>query len=124
MTIWQCACGGLPGLDESALGIGDDRPGCHVVCSGFGLLTRDDINSYQFREAIRDLERKKKLTLARLSFSKHFMACSNADEAYTEYRLDNCETLYADFFDHFRNVSGSRPAWLRFACDTRKQYRR
>jgi hypothetical protein len=80
----------------------DDRPGCHVVCSGFEVVTKDDINAYQFHQEMRKLEGRNKLARTRLYFSKHFMACSNADEAYTEYRLDNCETIHADFFEHFR----------------------
>jgi hypothetical protein len=82
----------------------DDRAGCHVVCSGFELVTRDDINAGQFAEAIRKLEAGHKLRRMVRYTSDHFLAYSNADAGYTEYRLDNCEMIHADFFKHFRKL--------------------
>jgi hypothetical protein len=80
----------------------DARPGCHVVCSGFRVIGKDDFNSKEFSDSIRNLESKHKLKKLTKYTSDHFMAYSNADQAYTEYRLDNCETIHAVFFKHFR----------------------
>jgi hypothetical protein len=80
----------------------DERAGCHVVCSGFQLVTRDDINAHQFTVAVRKLETAHKLRRMSRYNSARFLAYSNADPAYTEYRLDNCETIHAEFFRHFR----------------------
>jgi hypothetical protein len=80
----------------------DRRPGCHVVCSGFQVVTRDEINSQQFAEAVRKLESTHKLRRMSRYTTDHFLAYSNADPGYTDYRLDNCEMLHAEFFKHFR----------------------
>jgi hypothetical protein len=80
----------------------DPRPGCHVVCSGFEVLTRDEVNLPAFAEAVRKLEGTHKLRRLSRYTSAHFVAYSNANEAYTEYRLKNCETIHALFFEHFR----------------------
>jgi hypothetical protein len=80
----------------------DSRAGCHVICSGFRIVTRDEINAHQFAEAVRKLETAHKLRRMSRYTSDHFLAYSNADPAYTEYRLDNCETIHAEFFKHFR----------------------
>ena len=80
----------------------DARAGCHVVCSGFKIVTRDEINGREFAEVVRQLESKHKLRRLSRYTSTHFMAYSNANEADTEYRLYNCETIHAVFFKHFR----------------------
>jgi hypothetical protein len=80
----------------------DSRPGCHVVCSGFQIVTRDEINYHQFADAVRKLEATHKLRRMSRYTTDHFLAYSNADPAYTEYRLDNCEMIHAEFFKHFR----------------------
>jgi hypothetical protein len=80
----------------------DVRPGCHVVCSGFRVVSKDELNLQEFTDTIRKLESKHKLKKLTKYTSDHFLAYSNADEAYTEYRLDNCETIYPLFFKHFR----------------------
>ncbi len=80
----------------------DSRTGCHVLCSGFQIVTRDEINVHEFAEAIRKLQTEHKLRRMSRYTSDHFLAYSNADPAYTDYRLDNCETIHADFFKHFR----------------------
>jgi hypothetical protein len=80
----------------------DSRRGCHVLCSGFQIVTRDDINAHQFAEVVRKLETTYKLRRMNRYTSDHFLAYSNADPTYTEYRLDNCETIHAEFFKHFR----------------------
>jgi hypothetical protein len=80
----------------------DARPGCHVVCSGFQVVTKDDVNAAAFAALVQKLERTHKLRRLSRYTSDHFFAYSNADEAYTEYRLDNCETIHTLFFKHFR----------------------
>jgi hypothetical protein len=80
----------------------DARPGCHVVCSGFEVVTRDEINDRAFAEAMQKLETRHTLRRMKRYTSDHFLAYSNANAGYTEYRLDNCETIHADFFKHFR----------------------
>jgi hypothetical protein len=80
----------------------DARPGCHVVCTGFEVVTQDDLNAQAFAAAMRELEGRHKLRKMVRHDSKHFLALSNADPAQTEYRLDSCETIHALFFKHFR----------------------
>jgi Protein of unknown function (DUF1570) len=80
----------------------DDRPGCHVVCSGFQILAGDDFEAREFsRFMVRLTERHQLAPMSRYD-SPHFIALSNADESFSEMRLGNCELLYALFWDHFR----------------------
>lgn len=80
----------------------DDRPGCHVFCSGFRPVQRGVLERQQFARDIHKLETDKKLApLARFE-SKHFTAWSNADDDFTVMRLRNCELLYDSFLSHFR----------------------
>src|SRR5436190_16155941 len=80
----------------------DDRPGCHVVCGGFEVITADQLNARAFAEVMQKLRKEHKMPKVRRFDSKHFMAFSTADEDYSEYRLDNCEMIYPLFFRHFR----------------------
>jgi hypothetical protein len=80
----------------------DNRPGCHVLCSGFRILPADEFDSAEFVEHLRRLEREHRLTPLTRTRSKHFLAMSNTAGEYTEDRLYNCETIHALFFDHFR----------------------
>ncbi len=80
----------------------DDRPGCHVICGGFGFESRDEYNSRDFAEHMIGLVRDNRLTPVTRFDSRHFMALSNAGDDFSEDRLYNCETIYALFFDHFR----------------------
>ena len=80
----------------------DERPGCHVVTTGFRLLTRDDLNAREFARHMREIQEKHKLGKPTRYDTKHFMALSTAGAADSEYRLHNCETIHALFFDHFR----------------------
>jgi hypothetical protein len=80
----------------------DDRAGCHVVTSGFRLVTRDDLNGHQFAQHMRAIQEKHRLAKPIRYDSKHFMALSTAGAVYSEYRLHNCETIHALFFEHFR----------------------
>src|SRR5262249_52169735 len=55
----------------------DDRPGCHVVCGGFRVMTRNEFNDREFAEHMRRLARDHKLQgLARFE-SKRFLAMGN-----------------------------------------------
>ena len=75
----------------------DGRAGCHVVTTGFRLVTRDELNGRSFADHM------KKIGAKPLRYdSKHFMALSSANAADSEYRLYNCETIHALFFEHFR----------------------
>jgi hypothetical protein len=80
----------------------DERAGCHVVASGFRIATRDDDNARRFADDMRKLQQEHNLPRLLRYDSKHFLALSNADAGYTEYRLYNCETIYGLFFEHFR----------------------
>ncbi|MFO0928060.1 MAG: DUF1570 domain-containing protein [Gemmataceae bacterium] len=81
---------------------GDDRPGCFVAAGGFRLVSRDEVNLERFGADLRRLQQKHGLGRFTRQESRHFLALTSADRDYTEYRLGNCETLYAAFFPHFR----------------------
>jgi hypothetical protein len=76
----------------------DDRPGCHLVTTGFRLEAGDDT----FARHMKELVAKHKLAPVARYDSKHFTAWSNAGAEFTAERLRNCETLYQDFLAHFR----------------------
>jgi Protein of unknown function (DUF1570) len=80
----------------------DARPGCHVICSGFRFESRDDMNGRDFAELMIRLVRDNHLAPVTRFDSRHFMALSNAGDDFSEDRLYNCETIYALFFEHFR----------------------
>ena len=75
----------------------DGRAGCHVVTTGFRLVTRDELNGRKFAEDMRKISAR-----PLRSDSKHFMALGTASAADSEYRLANCEAIHALFFEHFR----------------------
>jgi hypothetical protein len=80
----------------------DARPGCYVVCGGFQLVTQDEVNAREFASHMVRLSRLHLLPAMARYDSEHFVAISNAPEDFSEYRLYNCETIYATFFEHFR----------------------
>ena len=80
----------------------DERAGCHLVTTGFRLVTRDDLNARQFAQHMREIQEKHRLGKPMRYDSKHFMALSTAGAGDSEYRLFNCETIHALFFEHFR----------------------
>ncbi len=80
----------------------DVRRGCHVICSGFRFETLNASNDRDFAEQMIQLVRDHKLSPVTRFDSRHFLALSNADDDFSNERLDNCETIYALFFDHFR----------------------
>jgi hypothetical protein len=80
----------------------DRRPGCHLFCSGFRILPASQQEVREFTHAMfRLTEEHHLLPMARFD-SKHFVALSNADDAFSAARLQNCELLHSLFFDHFR----------------------
>jgi hypothetical protein len=80
----------------------DDRPGCHLVCGRFRLVSADEGNAREFASHMLRLEREHRLRPVARYDSKHFLAISNAPEDYTERRLHDCEMMYGLFFEHFR----------------------
>jgi hypothetical protein len=80
----------------------DERPGCYLIAGGFRLATRDGSNARQFADDMRKLQQEHALPRLLRYDSKHFLALSNADPGYSEYRLYNCETIHGLFFEHFR----------------------
>jgi hypothetical protein len=80
----------------------DDRPGCHIRCSGFRFIAADDLNAQLFAAHMERIQKANRLPRLRRLDSKHFLAISSASEDYTELRLYNCETIHALFFAHFR----------------------
>jgi hypothetical protein len=80
----------------------DDRPGCHLFCSGFRLTGADEVADIDFGAQMKRLEREFKLTPFTAFESKHFIAWSNADADFTKRRVRNCELIYALFVDHFQ----------------------
>jgi hypothetical protein len=80
----------------------DERPGCHVYCTGFSFTRIDEVEGKEFATFVRKLEREHKLPPLVRFESKHFSAWSNAEERYTEMRLRNCELIHGLFFTHFR----------------------
>jgi hypothetical protein len=80
----------------------DERAGCHLIATGFHIVTRDEVNAQQFARDMQQLQKEHTLPRMLRYDSKHFMALSNAEPGYTEYRLYNCETIHALFFEHFR----------------------
>jgi hypothetical protein len=80
----------------------DDRPGCHVVCSGFQILGGTDFEAREFSRFMVRLAEQHQLPPMMRYESPHFIALGNASETFSEMRLGNCELLYALFWDHFR----------------------
>jgi hypothetical protein len=80
----------------------DERPGHHVIAAGFVVVTRDEVNGRKFASDVAKLQKEHGLPRFYRYDSKHFLAMSNAPAGDSEYRLYNCETIYATFFEHFR----------------------
>lgn len=88
----------------------DERPGCYVIAGGFRVVTRDEGALTQFATDMQKLTRDHNLGKMTRYDSKHFMALSNADAGYSEYRLHNCETIHGLFFEHFNKLGfGIKP---------------
>src|SRR5262249_19603789 len=80
----------------------DRRPGCHLFCSGFRLQGAELLAGREFMRFMVRLTRDHQLPEVARFDSKHFLAVSNADDAFTGMRLRNCELIYALFYEHFR----------------------
>jgi hypothetical protein len=80
----------------------DDRPGCHVWCSGFRLIGQEDFESHEFTSFMTDITRKCNLVPVTRYDSPHFAALSNAEDGFSERRIRECELMYRLFYDHFR----------------------
>jgi hypothetical protein len=81
----------------------DERPGCHVWCSGFCLIGEEEFESRQFVDFMTRLTREHNLIPVTRYDSPHFLALSNADETFSERRIRECELMYRLFYDHFRH---------------------
>src|SRR5262249_37855296 len=80
----------------------DRRPGCHLFCSGFRIWPASQLEVREFAQLMVRLTEEHQLLPVSRYDSKHFVALSNADDAFTEARLQNCELIHSLFFDHFR----------------------
>jgi hypothetical protein len=80
----------------------DSRRGCHVVTSGFRLLSAGEFEAQEFSRFMVRLCRQRELRPASRYDSAHFTALSNADDAFSEVHLQSCELLYQLFYTHFR----------------------
>ncbi len=80
----------------------DDRPGCHVFCSGFQLIGADDYNGREFADDMRRLGREHGLPPMKRRDSEHFLTIGDVEDETLQSRLSDCETLYALFFGHFK----------------------
>lgn len=81
----------------------DKRPGCYVVCSGFRFVAHDVFEGNEFNKFMVKITEQHRLPPVSRFESKHFVAISNAEDSFTEHRLNNCELIYDLFYDHFRN---------------------
>jgi hypothetical protein len=80
----------------------DPREGSYLVSTGFEIVTRDQVNATHFEKDILAVCEKHELPVARRYDSDHFVAFSNAERAFTQERLKDCERMHAAFFRHFR----------------------
>jgi hypothetical protein len=79
----------------------DDRPGFHVVCSGFHFEPVAQPQDDEFAQYMLELQKKHKLAPMARYDSKRFTAYSNASESFTALRLKQCEVFYDLFYNHF-----------------------
>ena len=79
----------------------DDRPGCHVHCTGFHFQPAEGLQDDDFAQYMVDLQKKHKLAPMARYDSKRFAAYSNASDAFTTLRLRQCEIFYDLFYNHF-----------------------
>src|SRR6266481_501366 len=77
----------------------DKRPGCYVVCSGFRFIPHDIFEGGEFKKFMIRLTERHRLPPVSRFESKHFVAISNSEDAFTEHRLNNCELIYDLFYD-------------------------
>jgi hypothetical protein len=80
----------------------DDRPGCSLFCSGFRLIAGDSPEVARFWTDMKQLQKANGLPAVRRGDSRHFLALGTANIGFMQQRLDDCQTIHALFFDHFR----------------------
>ena len=80
----------------------DDRRGCYLMCSGFQFVSANEYYAKEFSQFMHRLADQNNLSPAVRFETQHFLAFSNADDAFTERRLNDCELIYELFFTHFR----------------------
>jgi hypothetical protein len=80
----------------------DNRPGCHVFCSGFRLESGGNFPEREFAAQMRRLEKDRGLPPMSRFESRHFVAWSNAEPAFTRNQLRDCERIYHLFLEHFQ----------------------
>ncbi len=80
----------------------DLRPGCYLICSGFQFVPQEEFEGRPFVAEMLRLTRTHKLPAMARYDSKHFLAVGNTSDEYIEERLSDCETMYTQFFQHFR----------------------
>ncbi len=87
----------------------DDRPGHFLWAGDFKLLgagqamAGGDILDADFGPFMLALQKNNNLAPMARFDSKRFTAISNADDAFTTERLQNCEVFYDLFLKHFKN---------------------
>lgn len=79
-----------------------DQPDCHVVCSGFQIISNEEFERRDFSQFMVQLAERHHLAPMACYETRHFLAISNAEESFSQRRLGNCELLYTIFWDHFR----------------------
>jgi hypothetical protein len=87
---------------QIVLGDQDDRPGCHLFCSGFHIVPGESSETQAFTDYMVRLATRNRLAPPVCYHSRHFTALSNAADKFTRLRLNNCELIYHQFFEHFR----------------------
>jgi hypothetical protein len=80
----------------------DVRPGCHLFCGGFHILSASTTEGQDFGRFMVNLAAKHDLSPMARFDTKHFTALSNAGDEYSEARLIECETIYRAFYEHFQ----------------------
>ena len=80
----------------------DKRPGCYLVCTGFRIIPHEQFEGKEFTSFMTRLVTEQKLLPVSKYRTEHFVALSNADDAFSAMRLNNCELIYDLFLDHFQ----------------------
>jgi hypothetical protein len=79
----------------------DDRPGCYLRCGGFEVFGAGEFEDREFTEFMTRLTVQHELAPMTRYDTAHFTALSNAEESFSELRLQDCELLHGLFYDHF-----------------------
>jgi hypothetical protein len=79
-----------------------NRPDHYLICTGFQVLSVEQHEQREFSALMVNLTATHHLPPVLRYDSRHFTALSDADEGFSEMRLQDCETMYTLFYDHFR----------------------